>query len=96
MPRDERTVRPAANQDDKARVKPQPPSDLWEQLEQAVQEACTPIIPASAFTSVDMANHFGFSTSSARRRINALRKAKRIGVVRISGINYYVLNGKSE
>ena len=77
------------------KAKPQPPPDLWAQLEKAVQEVTNPAPkpkPPNAFTSQEFITKFKLSDDQARGRIRKLMKAgkaKRVGGP--SRFGYYVL-----
>ena len=82
----------------KVLVKPEPPADLWERLEQIHQQleiAAKGLRPSGSFTIGEYAGRFGISKSSARRKINTMigaGKVKRIGNIK-SSYAWYVLVG---
>lgn len=60
-------------------VKPQPPSDLWQQLDSALAEHCPPAgRPPDTFTASELAAHAGYSDTTARARLRKLLKAGKV------------------
>lgn len=89
MPRKERAVQATASGNHEA-LKPEPPSDLWEQLarlENRVVER-----PADSFTAAEYARRFGMGASGARDRIARLiQKGQARCIGQQANCKFYVL-----
>ena len=75
MPRSERIIFSSADKDESPRLRPEPPADLWDQLEALNAEASRkeqPRRPADSFTTKEYADKFGVSEPTAGRRIRKM------------------------
>ena len=81
------TVLVAADQVNEAseRVKPEPPVDLWEQLDSLIEEVrkIPAERPAGVFTVNEFAAKKGLHESSARRKLNNLMKLGKLERIRL-------------
>lgn len=71
-------------------IKPEPPSDLWEQLDRIV--AVTNERPPNSFTAVEFANRYKMARRTAQERIRNMVESSQItDLGRIGRFHYYRL-----
>jgi len=91
MQHKKRDIQPPAPQDGEA-VKPEPPDDLWNQIEAALVVAeRTKNKPSGSFTAAELADHKGLTRSQAARRIAKLLVSGKVKKCGVSNGTYYVL-----
>lgn len=69
-------------------ARPEPPADLWEQIDSALRDIDLAERPANSFTASEFASHKKLSKANAYYQLGRLKAAGRLRKV---GFKYYVL-----
>lgn len=91
MSHPKRAISPARHPSNKGLARPEPPEDLWERLDDAVQEHCRVVYtpPPNSFTSADYAAERHISTKTAADRLLVLFKKGAISRTKCGHATYY-------